>query len=325
MLIQMLLGFPIVEIEIQNKENKDKKGFINKDIADLYIRNGHQPTGRSRTNFSPPEFIQGKTDTPCILLLDDFNRGAANMMNGIMDLVERQEFSSWSLAPGSTIILTANPDDEDDMSFNISQLDSAQETRYLKVNMKLSISDWAEQMDKEGLDERFILFLQHHPEVVISTEKGQKKANLRIWTKFFNFVSYYKDLDKGKVLKIGSESIPESDLILFISFIQDTLSQIPELRTLLKMEDSDQMLKYLEKAIGSGTKQRVDISSIFSRRIINFVKKNKDELTKQMKSNLGKILESDYMTPDLLLLALKTKEIIEIPECSTLKIMKKMN
>jgi hypothetical protein len=70
----------------------------------------------------------------------------------------------------------------------------------------------------------------------------------------------------------------------------------------MKAEDA---VKELKSVIGAGSKKRVDISSILSRRIMNFTIVNHKDFTKDMIDVYAEIMESEYMSPDLVLLSVK--------------------
>ena len=87
-------------------------------------------------------------------------------------------------------------------------------------------------------------------------------------------------------------------------FIEDKLDQIPTPEKLLKSNTED-ALKTLKSVIGEGNKKRVDISSILSRRILNYTLVNYKSFDKNMVNSYSEILKSNYLSPDLVLLSLK--------------------
>ena len=299
-----LLGFPIVQLELKSTQDVEgeKYVWVNKDTVDSFIKMGYVPTGKDRMSFSKPDFIQGKEDKPCIMVLDDYNRGLPSMLNAIMDLVDRQKYSSWGLFPGSTVILTANPDDGED-DYNISTTDKAQMTRFLRINMKPSVEDWALQMELEGLDDRFINFLISNKELIEGTgdSNNTELANLRIWTKYFNLISMYDDLHKNwdKIFNLGQNSIPEEHLLYLYKFIENKLDKLPTVEEILTMKNQKKLNEKLNDVIGTGDNKRMDISSIISRRLMNYALVHHKKYTKEMALNYQFILKSEYLTPDL--------------------------
>lgn len=319
-----LIGFPIT----QYKVIKDKQIiWVNDKLLNDYIAKGYNHSGESRMSYAIPEWLIDRQDKPVILVLDDYNRGLPIMMNACMRITDEQETSSWKLPKGSTVILTCNPDDTDDM-FNVSSLDLAQKTRFITIKMKADVDDWAlNYAEVVGLPSPYINFLIKHKEVIHGTgdEKAdQNLGNLRIWTKFFHGISiYHKNLKDNwtNVFLLGQNSLPEEHLILLERFINDKLDKLETPETLLT-QDSKKTVKYLKDTIGEGNKLRNDIASIISRRITNYTIVNHKKFTKEMRENYAAIMEAGYLSPDLVILSIK-KAVKWFPELmSNQKILK---
>ena len=304
-----LLGFPITQYKVCKGE---ECLWIGDKLLNDYLLQGYHATGESRMSYAKPEWLVGKEDKPVVMVLDDYNRSTPMMLNACMRITDEQETTSWKLPQGSTVILTSNPEDSEE-SFNVSTSDSAQLTRFLKINMKPSVNDWAvDYAEKVGLPSPFINFMLKHPEVIegaSTDENGNtiKKGNLRIWSKFFHAVSgLSNNLSENwnTVFLLGQNSLPVEHLLMLHKFIEDKLDKIPTPEELLKSKPED-AIKALKSVIGSGSKKRIDISSILSRRIMNYTLVNHKDFNKDMVNTYAEIMESDYMSPDLVLLSVK--------------------
>ena len=106
------------------------------------------------------------------------------------------------------------------------------------------------------------------------------------------------------VFLLGQNSLPGEHLLMLNKFIEDKLDKLSTPEQLLKMK-SEEALKDLKACIGEGSKKRIDISSIMSRRLMNYVLVNHKDFTKDMINVYADIMESDYMSPDLVLLSVK--------------------
>lgn len=304
-----LVGMPLTQYKVCKNE---ECLWIGDKLLNDYLLQGYHATGESRMSYAKPEWLVGKEDKPVVLILDDYNRGMGILMNACMRITDEQQYVSWGLPKGSTVILTSNPEDSEE-SFNISTLDSAQKTRFLTIKMKPSVNDWAiDYAEKVGLPSPFINFMLKHPEVIEGSstdENGNaiKKGNLRIWSKFFHAVSgLASNLSDnwGTVFLLGQNSLPVEHLLMLNKFVEDKLDLLPEPSKLLKMNGED-AVKEIGKVIGKGTKKRVDISSILSRRIMNYVLVNHKEMDKKMVDSYAELMESEYLSPDLVLLSVK--------------------
>lgn len=304
-----LVGMPCTQYKVC-KESECL--WIGDKLLNDYILQGYHATGESRMSYAKPEWLVGKEDKPVVLVLDDYNRGMGILMNACMRITDEQEYVSWSLPKGSSVILTSNPEDSEE-AFNISTLDSAQKTRFLTIKMKPSVNDWAvDYAEKVGLPSPFINFMLKHPEVIEGSstdENGNtiKKGNLRIWSKFFHAISgLSNNLSEnwGTVFLLGQNTLPVEHLLMLNKFIEDKLDKIPTPEELLKGSAED-ALKALKSVVGVGNKKRIDISSILSRRIMNYTLVNHKKFTKDMVDTYAEIMESDYMSPNLVLLSVK--------------------
>lgn len=304
-----LVGMPITQYKVCKGE---ECLWIGDKLLNDYIIQGYHATGESKMSYAKPEWLVGKEDKPVVLVLDDYNRGMGILMNACMRITDEQEYVSWSLPKGSSVILTSNPDDGEE-SFNVSTLDSAQATRFLTIKMKASVNDWAiDYAEKVGLPSPFINFMLKHPEVIEGSKvdsdgNEMKKGNLRIWSKFFHAVSgLSNNLSEnwGTVFLLGQNSLPVEHLLMLHKFIEDKLDKLPTPEQLLS-STPDKAIESLKGVIGNGSKKRVDISSIISRRIMNYVLVNNKKMNPAMVDTYASIMESEYMSPDLVLLSVK--------------------
>lgn len=305
-----IIGFPITQYKVCKGQ---ECLWIGDKLLNDYILQGYHASGESRMSYAKPEWLVEKEDKPVLLVLDDYNRGTPLMLNACMRITDEQETASWKLPQGSTVILTCNPDDDNEESFNVTSSDAAQKTRYITIKMKPSVNDWAvDYAEKVKLPSPFINFMLKHPEVIEGSNQDTegiqvKKGNLRIWSKFFHSVSgLSNNLSENwnTVFLLGQNSLPIEHLLMLNKFIEDKLDKLPTPEQLIKGKPED-AVKALKSVIGQGDKKRIDISAILSRRIMNYTLVNSKDFTKDMINTYAEIMESDYMSPDLVLLSVK--------------------
>ena len=307
-----LVGLPTYEYEVTKIDGKDKKEtkWVSDKALAVVMHAGWEPSGKNRTSYAKPVWIQGKEDKPVLLTLDDYNRVTPMMANACMTLIDEQKYISWGLPTGSTIILTCNPSDQD---FMVQQEDSAQATRRLKINMKAKVDTWASEFaEGYGVDTRCINFLLKHPEVIEgAVEKDENgnilaKGNLRIWTKYFDSISGIPDFAKGTdlIMNLGMGSLPSEHIMLFTQFVKHGLDKLPTPLQLLE-NDVDWSLKELKSVIKDGKEKRQDIAAIMTKRLLNYALVNEKDYTKKMVENYALILESGMLSVDLCIISLK--------------------
>jgi len=286
-----LVGFPIRQFEVC--QNDDKCLWIDEHAVDEYTKQGYTFTGKNRMSYCPPEWISGKS-TGGILLLDDWNRADMRFIQAVMELIDRQQYISWSLPKDWHIILTSNPDNGD---YLVNSIDSAQKTRFISINLKFDINCWSEWAEDAEMDNRCINFLLKHPELVSTN------TNSRSISTFFNSISSLKTFDGelGLIQMVGEGSVGSEFTTMFTMFINNKLDKIISPDTIMNHESEEYILNTLKGVIGKDDKYRADLASILSTRIVNYSlyysKTNKVE--KSYIDRLAYLMNEDIFAVDL--------------------------
>jgi hypothetical protein len=286
-----LVGFPIRQFEVCKTETDCI--WIDEHAVEEYTKLGYKFTGQNRMSYCPPEWISGKSNGG-ILLLDDWNRADIRFIQAVMELIDRQQYISWSLPKDWHIILTANPDNGE---YLVNSIDNAQKTRFISVNLKFDINCWSEWAENNQIDNRCINFLLKHPELV-STD-----TNSRSITTFFNSISSISPFDDNLYLiqMIGEGSVGSEFTTMFTMFINNKLDKIISPETILTHESEEYVLNTLKGVIGKDKDYRADLASILSTRIINYSlyysKNNKVE--KSFINRLSFLMNEELFAMDL--------------------------
>jgi hypothetical protein len=286
-----LVGFPIRQFEVCKTETDCI--WIDEHAVEEYTKLGYKFTGQNRMSYCPPEWISGKSKGG-ILLLDDWNRADIRFIQAVMELIDRQQYISWSLPKDWHIILTANPDNGE---YLVNSIDNAQKTRFISVNLKFDINCWSEWAENNQIDNRCINFLLKHPELV-STD-----TNSRSITTFFNSISSISPFDDNLYLiqMIGEGSVGSEFTTMFTMFINNKLDKIISPETILTHESEEYILNTLKGVIGKDKDYRADLASILSTRIINYSlyysKNNKVE--KSFINRLSFLMNEELFAMDL--------------------------
>jgi hypothetical protein len=293
-----LVGFPIRQFEVCKTDNDCL--WIDEHAVEEYTKQGYKFTGLNRMSYCPPEWISGKTNGG-ILLLDDWNRADVRFIQAVMELIDRQQYISWTLPKDWHIILTSNPDNGD---YLVNSIDSAQKTRFITVNLKFDINCWSEWAEDATVDSRCINFLLKHPELVSTN------TNSRSITTFFNSISSLNSFDSelGLIQMIGEGSVGPEFTTMFTMFINNKLDKIISPETIMTHDSEEYVLNTLKGIIGKGDKYRADLASILSTRIVNFssyyAKNNKVE--KPYIDRLAFLMNEDLFAMDLKYKIVKT-------------------
>ena len=286
-----LVGFPVKEFKIQNKEGKST--WIMEAQVDAAMKKGYKVVEK-RMAHAAPEWIQGRTEGG-FLVLDDYTRADHRFMQATMEILDRQEYISWSLPKNWHVILTTNPDNGE---YQVTSLDDAQKTRFISTEVKFDSNVWARWAEKVNIDGRCINFLLMNPEIVT------QKVNPRSITTFFNSISSIQKFEDELPLinMIGDGSIGEEPSALFAMFINNKLDKIISPEQILTYDDWNYVKGSLTGCIGKDDDFRADISSIISTRIINFalITADKGSVPQKMIDRIiSLVTDCDSFTDDL--------------------------
>ncbi len=286
-----LVGFPVKEFKIQNKEGKST--WINEAQVDVAMKKGYKVVDK-RMSHAAPEWIQGKGEGG-FLVLDDYTRADHRFMQATMEVIDRQEYISWALPKNWHVILTTNPDNGD---YNVTALDTAQKTRFISTAVKFDVDVWAKWAETVNIDGRCINFLLMNPELVT------KDVNPRSVTTFFNSISSIQKFEEELPLiqMIGEGSVGDEFSSMFTMFINNQLDKIISPKQILENDNWEYVSGSLSSCIGTGDNFRADISSLITTRIINYslIKAEKGSISQKMIDRLVKLTtESNAFTDDL--------------------------
>ena len=295
-----LVGFPIKQFQMwTEKEGKKIGKWVDEVAVNDHSKLGFQTTGKSRMSYSAPEWIADKK-AGGVLLLDDWNRADVRFIQACMELVDRQQYISWTLPKDWHIILTANPDNGDYM---VNSVDAAQKTRYITANLKFDIDVWARWAEENEIDTRCINFLLMHPELVT------QETNARSISTFFNSISSIKSFEDQLPLiqMIGEGSVGNEFASMFTTFINNKLDKLVTPKDIV-LGEAKEVLPKLGECIGQGDNYRADIASLLATRIANFsvAYSKTDTVTPKMQERLVTLCTKDYFTNDLKYLVVRT-------------------
>ena len=290
-----LVGFPIKEFEVAKTTDDGKRvaKWIPENIMPLYIQQKYVPTGEKRMTHAQPEWIQGKGENG-LLILDDYTRADARFMQATMEIIDRQEYISWKLPKGWTVILTSNPDNGD---YQVTSLDEAQKTRFITSYLKFDIDCWARWAEENEIDTRCINFMLLHPELT------EKRANARSFTTFFNSISSLESFENSLpiIQMIGEGSVGGEFATMFTMFINNKLDKLVTPKDVLTNNSWEYIKGQLKSCIGEGNNYRADIASLMTTRIINYAVhySNNNTVTQPLIDRVTNLITDDIFSNDL--------------------------
>lgn len=247
--------------------------------------------GSEVSRFMPPEWAP-REPGPGILLIDDVNRADDRILRGIMQLLQNHELVSWRLPPRWHIILTANPDGGD---YSVTPLDDAMLTRMLHVTLVFEVKSWARWAERAGVDPRGIEFVLSYPEVVTG-----RRTTPRTLVQFFREIAPIPDLTTQQALvrTLAEACLDVETGAAFLSFIRNRTRPLPSPEEILTAEDFDLIRDRLQELV-DGPTLRLDILSVVSARLVNYLLAHRPELPERSFQNLLSFLTFDLLPNDL--------------------------
>jgi len=302
-----LIGIPVTEFKMakKNPETKEKKAtystlWVKEQAINSFEKAGYLVTNESRMSYSVPEWIAGKTG-PGILILDDYTRASQRFTQAVMELIECQEYATWKLPEGWTILLSSNPDDG---IYNVTDQDPAQRSRYMNVSLKFDAEIWAEWAEKNRIDSRCINFILLNKELV---KEEVPEVNARSITKFFNSISSINDFNIPKNLELiqllGEGSLGVEATTMFTAFIHNKMDKLITtqeiLDTAVPFKDIEKKLQKLIK--GKKDNYRGDIAYVICSRLITYAQFHltEDNVTDEIIKRIEELLSTDSLGTDL--------------------------
>ena len=284
-----LVGFPLRQFEMTNG---DETKFVDENMIDEARTEGFKSTGKNRMSYAPPEWISGK-ENGGILLLDDWNRADTRFIQALMELIDRQQYISWTLPKDWHIILTANPDNGD---YLVNSIDNAQKTRFISVQLKYDVDCWAKWAEDAGIDGRCINFMLMNPEVI------NNEVNARSSVMFFNSISSIPKFEDSLPLvqMVGEGSVGSEFSSMFTMFINNKLDKMITPQQMVDNTE-EHVIKTLNELINNDSGYRADIASTLATRFTNYLGKYADEnkVEKGLIDRIKALVKSDVFTTDI--------------------------
>jgi hypothetical protein len=249
-----------------------------------------------KTVFVKPEWVP-QEEGPGILLIDDVNRADDRILRGIMQLLQNYELVSWKLPSQWHIILTANPDGGD---YSVTPLDFAMLTRMMHITLTFDVKRWALWAERNQVDARGISFVLTYPEVITG-----ERTTPRTLVQFFENIAYIKDLKKelSLVKMLADACLDANTVAAFMSFLNNDLSKLIVPEEILNAKDFQiEVYQRIKNVVEQQTK-RVDILSVITTRLINYLNVSKINCKKNQIDNIKAFLNMDFMPNDLRLIA----------------------
>ena len=157
-------------------------------------------------------------------------------------------------------------------------MDSAQKTRFINFNLKLSVNDWASWAEFNQIDSRAINFCLLYGEEIFKKHNNIQTINPRAYTTFCKAISGIKDWNDDNslalILNLSKGCfLNDSDNVvgtLFTTFIAQKLDKLVKPEDMLKQKWETVEPKIYD-CIYNEDKFHTEIASILALRLLNYI------------------------------------------------------
>ena len=272
-----LVGFPQKEVLLQwkTKDGTMKTKWWPENLLNR-VPDGVTVTNNTRMGYATPAWLpREENPNGCILALDDYTRASQLFMQATMELINEGKYISWSLPKNTTICLTTNPDDGE---FAVQSLDSAQKTRFINFNLKLSVNDWASWAEFNSVDSRAINFCLLYGEEIFKKHNSVQTINPRAYTTFCKAISGIPNWNDDKALALilniskGCFLNDKDNVVgtLFTTFIAQKLDKLVQPKDML-MQKWETVEPKIYDCVYDGEHFKPEIASILAIRLLNYI------------------------------------------------------
>jgi len=298
-----LLGLPSRHICMEYKDEKNKKieEWVPEQCVEGYKNIGWTflPQRGVKTFCAPPAWVPQEPG-PTILLFDDWNRASLRIIKGVMQLLQTYGTVTWKLPPGSHIVLTGNPDDQD---YQVTSLDKAIITRLRNATMKFDVKEWSVWAQASQLDSRGITWALQNFEQMI----GKEQTNPRTLSEVFRMTKNIGDLnDKQNEIQFRrlAESLLDEDTVnSMMIYMQRDVGLVAEPEKILSGAsiNGKTVAQYVDNLMSTknGGERRTDIIGVLCDRLFAYIHQESVEPTQTAVKNFQSFVVLDPIPEDI--------------------------
>ncbi len=248
--------------------------------------------GRVVTTTAPPSWVPPEDDDRrIVLLIDDFNRADIRIIRGIMQLLQNFAMITWRLPKRCTIILTANPEEDD---YIVTSIDRAMLTRMHHITMKTEFRTWLRWAAAHRVDGSVTSFIARYHEQLAP---GGGRTCPRAWAMFGHGIRDIAPL-KGNIATVrmhGYSVLDPEAVDTYIKFVEGDLDMIVDPEKICA--DYPAVRTDVLKPIKAG---RLDIFNVIMERLIAHVSAMESiSIGSKSHSNIMMLLEEDPVAKEL--------------------------
>ena len=200
------------------------------------------------TKFSPPDWYFTACTVPCLLFLDEVDRGVLEVRQGIFELLDSRTVFGRTLHPDTVIVAAINGGGARGAQYAVNSMDPAELDRYTVFDLVPDVQDWldwaatksdADVPTVEPLIREFIAADWQHLEHKTTFEPNKVYPSRRSWHRYSDCARVAKLFDffgkevtdgekaeaGGNIYSLASAYVGEEAALAFRSFVVETYNK----------------------------------------------------------------------------------------------------
>lgn len=194
-----LVPYEVVERRVSQMTEGDLLGIPDPE--------GFNVNGSTASKFRPFSWLVKACTQPCVLFLDELDRGIAEVRQGFFELADSRKIAGWQLHPGTVIFSAINGGGENAHRYQVNELGLAEADRWATFDLRPTVEDWLNygKKEKDGIPNvnplilEFIQTNNHHLEHNEDVEPGKIYPTRRSWKRLNDCLSNQGLLSEGKI------------------------------------------------------------------------------------------------------------------------------
>jgi hypothetical protein len=128
-------------------------------------------------------------DRPCLLFLDEINRGSQAMNQAVFQLILDRRLHRQVLPPETRVIAAINPEGG---TYDVTRMDPAMRNRMIRIRIEVKVDDWLNWAMEAGLDDTIVDFIDSNPGMLLEAQNNNVTAfaSPRAWEKAARLVAF---------------------------------------------------------------------------------------------------------------------------------------
>ena len=107
-----------------------------------------------KTTFAPMGWFLQACNEPCILFVDELDRGNSDVRQAFMELTDSRKIAGHTLHPDTIIIGMVNGGSHDEQNaYQVAEMDPAESDRWWHCNLQPTVEDWLDWADGNVTDD----------------------------------------------------------------------------------------------------------------------------------------------------------------------------